>query len=178
VTGTHALTVGDRVAFATVVGMTQINSLTGTVLSVTGTTAFVVDIDTRAFTAYGSAGTATPETYTALGDVVGFTPSGATVDDNSTTDLDSIAKEFKAGLVDNGDVTIDLQYVKANAGQTAARAAFEASLTKGFKITTPDSAVYTFNGYYKKFPTLPEGKTGEVLKGSISIKITGSITVA
>lgn len=50
-----AFQVGDRVIFANVVGMTEINDLIGTV-TVAGLTSITVDIDSTNFTAYSSGG--------------------------------------------------------------------------------------------------------------------------
>lgn len=53
----HTFVVGDVVAFSGVVGMIQINGLTGTVTAIT-TTTITVNINSTAFTAYSSGGTA------------------------------------------------------------------------------------------------------------------------
>lgn len=53
---THGLAVGDTVVFDSVVGMTQINSMVGVVLTVPDANTFTVNIDTTAFTAYSSGG--------------------------------------------------------------------------------------------------------------------------
>ena len=53
----HGLNVGDRIFFTGVVGMVQINSLIGTVQSVTDPNNVVVNIDTTGFTAWASGGT-------------------------------------------------------------------------------------------------------------------------
>jgi hypothetical protein len=62
ITATHAFTAADvgvtTVGFHQVVGMTQINTLTGVIQSVTSTTSFTVNINTTAFTAYVSGGEA------------------------------------------------------------------------------------------------------------------------
>ena len=63
ITATHAFTSADvgvtTVGFHGVVGMTQINTLTGVIQSVTSTTSFTVNINTTNFTAYSSGGIAT-----------------------------------------------------------------------------------------------------------------------
>jgi hypothetical protein len=53
----HGLSVGDSVVFAGVVGMTQINSRIGVVLTVPTADTFTVNIDSTNFTAYSSGGT-------------------------------------------------------------------------------------------------------------------------
>jgi len=62
ITATHAFTSDDVgvtvVTFHGIVGMTQMNTLSGVVQSITSTTSFTVDIDSTAFTTYGSGGIA------------------------------------------------------------------------------------------------------------------------
>lgn len=62
ITATHAFTSADigvtTVTFHNVVGMTQINTLSGVIQSVTSTTSFTVNINSSSFTTYGSGGIA------------------------------------------------------------------------------------------------------------------------
>lgn len=62
ITATHAFTSNDvgvtTVSFHGVVGMTQINTLSGVIQSVTSTTSFTVNINTTGFTTYTSGGIA------------------------------------------------------------------------------------------------------------------------
>jgi hypothetical protein len=57
--GSHGVSAGDAIAFASVAGMTEINAVTGTVASVTDTT-ITTDINSAAFTPYVSGGVLTP----------------------------------------------------------------------------------------------------------------------
>src|SRR5271156_187548 len=59
VTANNDFIVGQQVMFSGVVGMTQINGLTGFILAAT-TTQFTVNINSTGFTAYASGGIATP----------------------------------------------------------------------------------------------------------------------
>ena len=174
VTGTNTLIKGDRVTFASVTGMTEINTLVGTVLAATSA-AFVVDIDTRAFTTYTSGGTATPVTFTQVKEVKDFKPSGAQVSKIDVTNLDSTAKEYVAGLVDNGDFGMSVNYVAGDPGQAACKVAFEASLTKTFKIVAPNADTFTFSAFVMKFPEVPSGAVDGVLMGDMTVQITGSV---
>lgn len=54
----HGLSVGDIVTFHGVVGMVQINTLTGTVQTVADANTFTVNINSTGFTTYGSGGIA------------------------------------------------------------------------------------------------------------------------
>lgn len=71
---------GDMITFSGVVGMTQINGKTGTVVSVNAAGSTVtVNIDSTGFTAYGSAGVA------ALADFFGITPGTIMLSDGTNT---------------------------------------------------------------------------------------------
>lgn len=62
ITATHAFTSADvgvtTVTFHSIVGMTQMNTLSGVIQSVTSTTSFTVNINSTGFTTYGSGGIA------------------------------------------------------------------------------------------------------------------------
>lgn len=175
VTGTHSLAKGDRVTFASIVGMTELNGLIGTVVDVTGTTKFVVDIDTRTFTTWSSGGTATPVTWTQIKELKNFKPAGAAVTKIDVTTLESTAKEYRGGLLDNNDISFSMNYVASDPGQAALKTAFEASLVKPFKIVAPNADTFTFDAYVSKFPETPAGGVDEVLTGDVTLQITGAV---
>lgn len=177
VTGTHALAKGDRVTFASVGGMAELNTLVGTVLAVTSTTSFVVDIDTRAFTTYTSGGTATPITWTQIKEIKGIKPAGASVSKLDATDLDSVAMEYMAGLVDHGTLSCDINILESDPGQAAALTAFKASLNKDMKMVSP-AKTRTFNATCLKFPTIPDSSVNGIQTGSAEWQINGEVTVA
>ena len=173
----HGLSKGDRVTFASVVGMTEINGLSATVVDA-GVNTFVVTTDTRLFTTYTSGGTATPVTWSKVGECKDIGAGGASVNEIDVTDLDSTGKEFFPGLQDSGDLTVEINYLPTDVGQDAARSAFEGSEIKNYKITTPQGTTYTFEALVKNFPTIPKASVDGVQSGSISLKISGSVTKA
>lgn len=79
ITATHAFTAADIgvtvVSFHNVVGMTQINTLTGVIQSVTSTTSFTVNINSTNFTTYVSGGIANVVTGNYPYPLMGGTPS-------------------------------------------------------------------------------------------------------
>jgi len=157
--------------------MTDINGLSGTVLAVTSTTSFVVDIDSRAFTTYTSGGTATPIAWTQIKEVKGIKPAGASASKIDVTDLDSTAKEYRTGLMDNGTLGIDVNILESDPGQTAALAMFSDSLTKDMKVVSP-AKTRTFNATCLKWPTIPDSAVDGVQTGSAEFQINGLVTVA
>lgn len=177
ITGTHAYEKGDVVTFASVTGMTEINGLTATVVDVTGTTKFCVDIDSRTFSTYTSGGTATGFAWTQIKEVKSIKPSGSSSTKIDVTDLDSTAKEYRSGLMDNGTLSADIHILESDAGQTAALAAFTNSTVNSYKIVSP-AKTRTFNATCTKFPTIPDSSVDGVQTGSAEWQISGAVTVS
>jgi hypothetical protein len=171
----HGLAVGDRVTFAAVGGMTQINTLVGTVIA-EDTNTFIVDIDSRAFSAYTSGGTATPVTWTQVKEISTFSFGSGERSEIDVTNLDSTAKEYRLGLKDQGNLEISLRVVHSDAGQTACQAALGSDAVSNFKITLPNTEVGTFSGQVKSMPE--SGGVDAVHEGSMTIRVTGDIVWA
>lgn len=171
----HGLAVGDVVAFASVGGMTEINTLSGTVLAV-DTNTFVVNIDSRAFSAYTSAGTATPTAFTQILGIVSFDWQDGEGSDIDATDLDSTSKEFLVGLQDPGTLSVELNVLTADTGQGACVAAKASGDTKAFKLTYPNGAIRTFDGIVRSMPE--SGGVDAKVSGSMSVRISGDVTRA
>ncbi len=169
----HGLAKGDRVTFASVGGMTELNTLSGVVLSV-ATDTFVVNIDTREFTTYTSGGTATPIEWTQIKEISTFSFGGGERSEIDVTNLDSTAKEYRLGLKDNGNMEIALRVVHSDAGQTACRTALGADDPVPFKIDLPNAESGTFDGLVKSMPE--SGGVDAVYEGSLTIRVTGDIT--
>jgi hypothetical protein len=76
ITATHAFTSADvgvtTVTFHSIVGMTQMNTLSGVIQSVTSTTSFTVNINSTSFTTYVSGGIANPVTGVPATTTTGF----------------------------------------------------------------------------------------------------------
>jgi hypothetical protein len=168
---------GDVVTAASFAGADAalLNGLTFVAKYSTGTK-FAIDIDTTGKTITTSSSTVTPVTYTAVKNLKDFSGFDGSASDIDITNLDSTAKEFRAGLVDNGQFTVNLDLDNSDAGQLAVRAAQVAGITKNFKLTLPNGNVASFSGYVKKFGAA--GGVDAVVKSAIDIKITGAITWA
>jgi hypothetical protein len=173
----HGLIKGDRVTFASIAGMTELNGTTATVID-SGTNTFCIDVDTRLLTTYTSGGTATPVTWTEILQIKDFKPSGAVASEIDVTDLKSTAKEFKTGLVDSGSLSMSIFPLTTDPGQIAVKAKHAASTIGSFKLTAPDAKVYTFSAFVKNFPVMPDTAVDGVQTGSIDLRVSGSVTVS
>lgn len=92
-----------------------------------------------------------PTNYTALGKVMGIDGPGGDSTVIDQTDLDDTSFKRKlTGLVDEGDVSFDLNLNPADAGHAALKAAQEASTLLEFKLTPPSGSLSAyFSGYVR-----------------------------
>lgn len=172
----HGLTNGDIVTLAAVGGMTQLNGNTVTIGNVTANTFALVGIDATAYTTYTSGGTATPVTWTPIGNVKdfsGFDGAAAIID---VTNLSSTAKEKRLGLVDNGQFTMNLDQDNSDPGQIALRAARTAGTIKNFKLTLPNANTASFSAFVQKISDA--GAVDGIVKNACTLILSGAVTRA
>ena len=95
-------------------------------------------------------------------------------DDIDVTDHDDSdgIREFVPGLVDAGEVELELNYNKA---QTAALYAMVRT-TASFKVIYPDSSSWTFSGYLKGLES--EAPHDDKIVAKANFKCSGSLTHA
>lgn len=184
ITGHAGVANGDVITIAGFTGAdaATLNGLTAVVKNyATGATndTFALDINTVGKTITVNAGvtTVTPTAWIKIGQVKSIKPSNATAPQIDVTDLDSTAKEYLTGLVDNGTFGADCLILESDVGQAAVKAAFDASLSKSYKVTTP-AKTRTFSASCTKFPTLPDLSVDGVQMGSMEFKISGAITIS
>lgn len=176
VTASNSLKAGDVVIFGAVTGMPEINGLLGIVQASPSGSAFTVNIDSSGFAAVGTAGAATPQTFTKIGNVNDFSPDGGSVADIDVTNLDSVAKEFRPGLQDFGSYTLNFQADDTDAGQLALIAARASQSVVVLKQVYPGGLkIRAFQGYVKKVSE-PKAGVDKVLSSDASIRVTGPIS--
>ena len=171
----HGLSVGDYGTFASIVGTTGLNGLSAMVIAVE-TNSFFVAIDSSAMTAYDSAGTFTPATYTEVGEIIDFDGPGGSGSVIDATHLGSSAREKIMGIPDEGQFTFGLNRVFSDAGQQVLAAARMARTEKDFRVTYMDGTVQTFAGYVLQFSS--SGGVDDKINGSVTIEITGEVSTA
>ena len=123
---------------------------------------------------------ASTEVFTALAEVTGITGPGMSMD---TVDIISHTaaggwKEYAGGLLDGGEIKLELNFLPANTSQHLLTTAMAARTKKNFKIEFPDTAhtTWTFSAFVTNFePSAPvDGK----LSASATLKITGQPTLS
>lgn len=172
----HGLNPGDRVAIAAVSGMTQLNGNTYTVEYVTTNTFSLQGINSTAYTAYTSGGTATPATFTTINEIKTFSGLDGQASEMDITDLNSVAKEFRLGLMDEGGFSFTMHRLPSDAGQAALLAARAAGTSRNFSVTLAagSPSIATFTAFVKQLPLA--GGVDQVNLSNSALRITGPVT--
>lgn len=174
VTATNTLAVGDVVIFGAVTGMPEINGLLGIVTAATSPS-FTVAIDSSGFATAGTTGTATPQTFSKVGNVIDFNPDGGTANVIDVSNLDSTAKEKRQGLQDMGNYSLTYDTDDTDAGQLRLIAARTAQAVVVFKQVYPGGLkIRAWQGFVQKI-TEPVAGVDKVLRASATIVVTGPI---
>ena len=139
---------------------------------------FAVDIDTYEKTITIGTAHATPAAWTQIKEIKAIKPAGASATKIDVTDLDSLAKEFEAGLIDNNTVSMEYFEKIDDPGQMAALAAFKAGTVFSFKVVLTGGSIRTFDAVVLKFGTLPDAAVDGVQTGNFELQISGAVTVS
>jgi len=175
----HALLNGDVVTLALFAGddAAVLNGKTAIVKYVTDDT-FAIAIDTTGLTITDNTdtATATPETWTEIGEVVDWDGPSESAAEIDMSHLQSVAKEVKMGIPDSGTFTFTVNWHPQGTGQLALQTARAGSLEKDFKITYSDLSTETFSGFVLGFPRSGGGVDDKVV-GNVTIRITGATDI-
>lgn len=173
----HGFANGDVVSLASL-GGTDAALLNGQTVVVKNktTNTFAVDIDTTGKTITASSGTATPVTWTVVGNFRTFSGFDGQPTELDVTNLSSVAKEIKTGLVDYGQVSLEFDQDNSDGGQAAMLAAYAASVSKQFKLTLPNGTTATFTAFVRKFSS--QGGVDQIVRRQCDLRISGAVTWA
>jgi len=108
---------------------------------------------------------------------LGFPEMSRDTSEDSYLDSAEIYKEFVAGMIDAGELSLTLKWAIADAGQVALMAAFDAGdgTVKG-QIKFPDNSTYTYVGVVTGAGM--EVPKNETITQTFKIKISGKPVLA
>lgn len=114
---------------------------------------------------------ASPQTFTTLAEVTGITPPSIARDTVDATHMQSPDKwrEFVMGLKDGGEVSVEMNYTKAN--MAAVMAEFDSDVIKDRRIVFPDGSVWDFAAGCTGFE--PEAPVDDKIVASATFKVSG-----
>lgn len=117
-----------------------------------------------------------PVTYTEIGEITSFNGFDGQAAEIDVTHLGSTAKEFLMGLQDFGTFNLEVNYLPADTGQAALRAAKASREIQSFRATFSDDSTATFQGFVLSAPA--SGSVDSKVDGSFAIRISGDVTFA
>ena len=123
---------------------------------------------------------ASPEVFSDIAAVSKVGGPGVSLDTIDVTADDSPGgyKEYAAGLLDAGEIKLELNFLPANASQAGLLTALTSRAAKNFKLVFPDTAntTWSFSAFVTNFE--PDAPVDGKLAASVTLKITGQPTLA
>ena len=122
---------------------------------------------------------ASPEVFAEIANVTGHDGPSRENPEIDVSDLNATAKEFLPGLVDNGEISLNVNFDPAATSQTDLLTAQEARTVSNYRITWPGASpakTWTFPAFVKSFSTT--SSVDAPLTGSITLRVTGDVTRA
>lgn len=119
---------------------------------------------------------ATPTVYTAIAEVVSFTPPSIVFGETQTTHLNTpgAMHTFRPTLADPGEVPATINYIPGGTEDAAIRAMFDRSI-RPFEIEYPNGARVQFKGFARNFEP-SEVELESLLQANFTIRVSGKPT--
>jgi hypothetical protein len=167
----HGLAAGTVIVITGVVGMVELNNRAFVLSNPLTNTFELKGVDGTLYTAYGSGGSATPQTMTAVSNVKDVSLFDGTTQEIDTTNLQSLAKEYVLDIPDRGagSLTIDLDVT--DAGQARLKALHILTTAVAFTSTDRNGKAAAFMAYVQSFPV--SAGVGRSVGGQVALRITG-----
>jgi hypothetical protein len=147
----HGLTAGTIIIISAVVGMTELNGRAFVVANPAANTFELKGVDSTTYGVYSSAGSAVPQTMSAVGQVVSMEGYDGEADDIDVTHLRSTAKERLIGLQDFGGLRCEIFHDVTDTSHAKMRALKAAGTVGYFSITQTDGSISAFAALVKSF---------------------------
>jgi len=119
---------------------------------------------------------ASPEVFTTISEISSISGPGGQAAVIDTTDLSSLAKEKRMGLPDEGQITLDMNWIPKNVQHALLRTKRTAQVAVNFRITFTDSpaTTWTFAAFVLGHPV--SNSVDEVTKGNVTLEVSGAVT--
>lgn len=123
-----------------------------------------------------AAGSETITGKATIGEIKSFTGPGGQAADIDVTTLESTGKEFLQGLKDEGEFSFECNLDPSDCGQVFCRSARDSQTRRTYEVVFPDDddTTLTFLANCKGFSV--SGGVDDVLKASVSLRISGAVT--
>ena len=170
----HGLLEGDVGNFAAIVGMTDLNGISGIVDQPVTDTFEIAGVDTTAMPTYTSGGTFTPFHFIKACELKNFSQTGGQAAEIDVTTLCSVAVEKRIGLQDFGEASMTINYVPGDPALIEIKKAAADGYPRWFKIVFPAGAdTMVFQAFVRQV-SFSVG-VNEAIQGTVSLRLTGAI---
>lgn len=121
-------------------------------------------------------GTGSPETFTTIPELKSFSGPGGSTSVIDVTDLQSTGKEKRVGLHDEGQLSLEINYIPDDTTHAALRADRANRTLRNFRVIFTDGSdtQFDFAAYVTGFSI--SGGVDGVVTASVTLEISGSIT--
>lgn len=124
-------------------------------------------------TLFKIAAAATPTVADAQVCIISFSGFDGEANEIDVTTLCSTAKEYRLGLRDQGNFSVEINFDPDDVGQIAIESAQASGAVRAFELELSNGAKANFDGLVKSFSKT--GGVDDVLKASVNIRITGDV---
>lgn len=121
---------------------------------------------------------ASPEVFAPITEVNSIDGPSGQAPEIDVTDLSSTSREFVLGLEDEGEISLDLNFIPKNTQHSQLRTDKSSGAKRNYQITFTDSpaTTWTFQALVKTLSV--SNAIDAVTKGSATLRVTGSIVQA
>lgn len=121
---------------------------------------------------------ASPEVFSLITELNSIDGPNGQAPEIDVTDMSSTAREFVLGLEDEGEISLELNFIPTNTQHSQLRTDKNAGTKRNYQITFTDSpaTTWTFQALVKGLSV--SNAIDGVSKGSVTLRVTGSIVQA
>ena len=120
------------------------------------------------------------ETFTNIAEVRTINGPGLNLEIVEATHMESPgnSREYLPTFIEGGEVTFDVSFLPNTSAQTVITTDLQARTKRNFRLTFPNSAAnrWSFAGFYTGFT--PSAEIDGMLSASVTIKVTGAVTIS
>lgn len=174
-TAAHGLVEGAAVALSAFAG-TGAATLNGNTynISVVSPTSFTIQVNTFSLVFTAASGSIQGTTYLTIANFRTYNGLDGQASEIDVTNMSSLAKEIRLGLVDYGQLQIELDHNLTDPGQARVQQQYVAGALTQFILALPNGDVAGFTGYARKFSV--QGGVDQVVKRQLDVRISGAVT--
>lgn len=174
-TAAHGLSDGAQVTPAALAG-TGAATLNGNTyaISVVSPTTFTIQVNTFGLIFTATTGTIQGTAYLKVGNFKTYNGLDGQASEIDVTNLDSQAKEIRLGLVDFGQIQVEVDHNLQDVGQARVQNQYLSGAITPFLLSLPNGDTASFNAFARKFSL--QGGVDQVVKRQLDLRISGPVT--